>query len=58
MKAVQRFLSMEEAKVRYALGETTLRKLAKDCGAVYKIGKSMRIRLDVMDSYMETFLEP
>lgn len=57
MRKMQRFLTVEEAKLRYALGKTTLRVIAKDCGALYKIGKSVRIRMDIMDEYLDTFVD-
>lgn len=50
-----KFITYEEAKERYSLGETTLRQMAKDCGALYKIGKAARINMDIMDSYLESF---
>lgn len=57
MRKMQRFITFDEAKVRYALGITTLRKMAKDCGALYKVGRSARIRMDIMDEYMDIFVE-
>lgn len=48
-------ISYEEATERYNLGVTTLRKMAKDCKALYKIGRSARINIEIMDKYMETF---
>lgn len=53
----KKYITYSEAAERYGLGETTLRKMAKDCGALYKIGKAARIKVDVFDEYMETFLD-
>ena len=52
-----KYIDYEEAKERYGLGETTIRKMAKECGALYKIGKAARIRVDVFDKYIETFCD-
>lgn len=38
---------------RYAIGQTSLRKIATEAGAVRKIGKSWRFRIDVLDAYVE-----
>ena len=51
------FLNYEEASARYGLGETSLRKMAKECHALYKIGGAARIRIDTMDQYIESFLD-
>lgn len=51
----QKYIGYPEAKIRYGLGETMLRKMAKDCGALYKIGKAARIKVEVFDQYYETF---
>ncbi len=48
-------ISYEEASKRYSLGVTSLRKRAKECRALYKIGKSALINVRIMDEYMETF---
>jgi len=53
----KKFLTYEEAEQRYGLGETTIRKMAKDCKALYKIGRAARIKVDVFDQYFETFLD-
>ncbi len=48
-------ISYEEASKRYSLGVTSLRKRAKECRALYKIGRSALINVRIMDEYMETF---
>ena len=51
-----KYITYEQAQERYGLGETTLRKMAIDCGALYKVGRAARIKVDTMDKYFETFL--
>lgn len=53
----QKYITYEEAFIRYGLGETTIRKMAKDCDALYKIGRAARIKVEVFDEYFETFLD-
>lgn len=53
----KKFMTYEEAIERYGLGETTLRKMAKDCDALYKVGRAARIKIEVFDAYFETFLD-
>lgn len=38
---------------RYSVGRTLLRKLATEAGAVRKLGKSWRFRIDILDAYIE-----
>lgn len=57
IEARQKYLTYQEAEVRYGLGETTLRKMARDCKALYKIGRAARIDMEVFDKYFETFLD-
>lgn len=53
----KKYITYEEAEDRYGLGETTLRRMAKDCGALYKIGRAARIKVETFDTYFETFLD-
>ena len=57
VQARQKYLTYQDAEIRYGLGETTLRKMAKDCKALYKIGRAARIDMEVFDKYFETFLD-
>lgn len=52
----------EKKYVRYAEGaemySMSIRKfqdLAKDAGAIYKVGKMALVKVDIMDKYLETF---
>ena len=53
----KKYLTYEEAGQRYGLGETTLRRMAKECKALYKIGRSARIKMETFDQYFESFLD-
>lgn len=51
----KKFIKYSEAEERYGLGITTLRKMANDCNALYKVGKSALINVEIFDEYMESF---
>ena len=51
------YLTYEEAEERYQLCDATIRKMAKECNALYKIGRAARIKADVFEKYLETFLD-
>lgn len=48
---------IQQACVRYGLGATTMRKLAKEVGAVVRIGKCYLINFSKMDEYMDKMSE-
>lgn len=45
-------LTMEQAKERYSLCYQTIMKLAKESGALIKIGKSTRFNRQKLDEYI------
>lgn len=45
--------TVKEAMKRYRVSRTTLMKIAKESKALRKIGKSVRIDIDVMDQYIK-----
>ena len=49
-----KYITFEQGTERYSLGRTTLMKIAKENGALCKIGKSSRLKLDKMDEIMES----
>ena len=50
---VERYLSMKTATQRYNLCRNTLYKLAKDAGALYKIGRAVRVDSEKLDKFLE-----
>lgn len=55
MEKRKKFIKYPEAEERYGLGITTLRKMAQDSKALYKVGKSALINVEIFDKYMESF---
>ncbi len=43
-----------EACLRYGYGETLMRSIAKDAGAVIRIGRTMRINFTKVDAYLDS----
>ena len=52
-KDVTKLGTLEEATARYRLGATTVRKVAKELGALYKIGRVVRVDIPKMDAGIE-----
>lgn len=48
------YMTQKEAQERYRLSRVSVMKYAKEAGAVRKIGKSTRINVKVMDSFIES----
>jgi hypothetical protein len=42
----------------YSLGKTRFMALAKEAGAVYKVGASALVNTEEFEQYLEQFLEP
>ncbi len=55
MDGRKKLITYKQACEDYSLGITTLRKMAKDCGAYYKIGSAARIDVEVFEEYLKTF---
>lgn len=49
-------LTLKEAISTFNLCETMIEKLAKQCGAKLKIGRSARYKRDVLEQYLDTFV--
>ena len=48
-------LTLPQAVATFNLSSATVRRLAQDCGAVLKIGRSVRIKKDALSEYINTF---
>lgn len=49
------FLTIEGACTLTNLGRNTVRRLARECNAARKIGKSFRINRQILLDYIDTF---
>lgn len=50
----KRYMTIDDAQERWALGQTTLRRLAKEAGAWIEIGRSRRIDVGRLDAYLDS----
>ena len=50
-----RFLRYREGAAVYGMSQSSFEKLAKEAGAVYKVGKMALVIVDILDAYLEQF---
>lgn len=50
-----RFLRYREGADIYGMSQSSFEKLAKEAGAVYKVGKMALVRVEILDAYLEQF---
>lgn len=48
-----RFISLDQATGRYALGMNTMRRLAQEAGAVTRVGRRVLISVERLDKYLD-----
>ena len=46
------FITLSEGAEYYGLGMKPFTRIAREAGAVYKIGKMVRIRRDILEEYL------
>lgn len=49
------FITVDQAKVIFNLGGTTIRRLAKECNCTRKIGRSLRLNKKMLSEYINSF---
>ncbi len=52
-----KYLRYPEAKEYYCLGMSTLKKVAKEAGAIIHLGKIALVDTEIMDKYIDSFRE-
>ena len=55
---MKKYVNAVEGAAIYGLGKTRIMTLAKEAGAVYKVGNSALINTEIFESYLEKFREP
>ena len=48
---------LDQACIRYSIGQNTMRQVAEDAGAVIRIGKRDLINFTKVDAYMDSLSE-
>ena len=51
----KKFVRYREGSEMYSMSLRKFQDLAKDAGAIYKIGKMVLVNCEIFDRYMETF---
>lgn len=51
----KKFVRYQEGAVLYSMSLRKFQDLAKDAGAIYKVGKMVLVNCEIFDQYMETF---
>jgi len=55
---MKKYVNATEGSIIYSLGKTRFMALAKEAGAIYKVGASALVNAEVFEQYLEQFLEP
>ena len=51
----KKFLRYHEGASIYSMSVRKFQDLAKDAGAIYKVGKMVLVNCEILDEYLETF---
>lgn len=55
---MKKYVNATEGAIVYSLGKTRFMALAKEAGAVYKVGNSALVNTEKFEEYLEQFHEP
>ena len=55
---MKKYVNATEGAIIYGIGKTRIMALANQAGAVYKIGNTALINVELFDEYLEQFREP
>lgn len=51
----KKYVRYQEGADMYSMSVRKFQDLAKDAGAIYKVGKMALVKVAIMDDYLETF---
>lgn len=51
----RKFVRYQEGAEMYSMSVRKFQDLAKDAGAIYKVGKMALVNCEILDAYLETF---
>ena len=51
----KKFVRYKEGAEMYSMGMNKFQTLAKDAGAIYKVGKMALVNCELFETYLETF---
>ena len=54
---MKKFVNASEGAVIYSIGKTRFMTLAKEAGAIYKVGASALVNTEIFEEYLERYHE-
>lgn len=54
----RKYVNASEGAIIYSIGKTRFMALAKEANAIYKVGNSALVNMEILDTYLEKFVEP
>ena len=55
---MKKYVNATEGSIIYGISKTHLMTLVNDAGALYKVGNSALINMEILEDYLEQFREP
>lgn len=55
---MKKYVNKQEAAIIYSISKSRIMELAQHAGAVYKVGNTALINVEVLDEFLERFKEP
>ena len=55
---MKKYVNASEGAVIYSIGKTRIMAMAKEANAIYKVGNSALINVEIFEKYLEQFREP
>ena len=55
---MKKFVNAEEGAIIYGISKSRIIVIAREAGAVYKVGNSALINTELFEKYLERFREP
>ena len=55
---MKKYVNATEGSIIYSLGKTRFMTLAKEAGAIYKVGNSALVNKELFEKFLEQYREP
>ena len=55
---MKKYVNATEGSIIYSLGKTRFMTLAKEAGAIYKVGNSALVNTELFEQFLEQYREP
>ena len=54
----KKYVNAMEGQAMYSISKSRFMEMAKDAGAIYKVGKSALVNTEIFEKYLEQYREP